>query len=149
MKFDEVDLKILRILREDCAQPFVLIAKKLGVSDGTIHHRVKRLKRLGAIKRFTIQLDPVKIGLGFVAFLLITTKPGLLTSVAQSLAKIANVLEIHEIHTYGDLLVKLQVSDNKELRHLLADEIKGIPGIIGSQLIAPLKVWKEELPSAQ
>ena len=60
---DKIDLEILKILSNDSKITFQDIAKKLDVSNTTIHVRVKRMQRLGVIKNFTITIDYNKLGL--------------------------------------------------------------------------------------
>ena len=40
---DEISLKILRILSKDSSLPIVEIAKQIGISDATVHLRIKHL----------------------------------------------------------------------------------------------------------
>jgi len=144
---DDVDKKIIGILREDCLTPFVKIARSLSVNEGTIRHRIKKLTRHGIIKGFTIATDPKILGLGAVAFVVVTVSPGQLQQVAQELAKIPRILEIHEVHTYGDLLLKVRAPSFGDIARILSDDIKTIEGVISSQVISVLNVWKDELVS--
>ena len=48
---------IINILREDSSMPFIEIAKKIGISDGTVHIRVRKLIESGIISKFTISVD--------------------------------------------------------------------------------------------
>lgn len=144
---DEIDNLIIRTLRQDCLTPFVKIAKKLGVTEGTIRHRVKRLSQDGIIKRFTVATDPTLLGFGALAFVVVSISPGLVHHAAQELAKLPTVLEVHEVHTYGDLLIKIRASDLSETARILSDQIKTIHGVVGSQVIPVLNVWKDEMAS--
>ena len=54
---DEVGLRIIDMLDKDASMSFVEIAKQIGVSDATVHIRVKRLLEAGIINRFTLYLD--------------------------------------------------------------------------------------------
>lgn len=144
---DDMDRKIINVLRQDCLTPFVKIAKSVGVNEGTIRHRVKKLTKHGIIKRFTIATDPALIGLGAVAFVVVTVNPGQVQQVAQELAKIPYILEVHEVHTYGDLLLKVRAPSFGDIGHILANDIKTVEGVIGSQVISVLNVWKDEIVS--
>jgi len=62
MKLDEIDSKIIAMLQEDGRQSFSDIAKTVKRTEVTIRRRVKRLKDEGYIKRFTVVLDPMKVG---------------------------------------------------------------------------------------
>ncbi|GBC73468.1 Regulatory protein AsnC [archaeon HR05] len=143
---DEIDKSILSILHEDCLIPFVKIAKALNVNEGTIRHRVKRLVRSGIIKKFTIKVDPIMLGLGTLVLVIVVVSPGNVKYVAQELAKVPNVLEVLEVHTYGDLLLKVRGSNMQEIASILANQIKTIEGVISTQVISVLNVWKDEHP---
>jgi Lrp/AsnC family transcriptional regulator for asnA, asnC and gidA len=67
--------------------------------------------------------------------------------VAQELAKIPHILEIHEVHTYGDLLLKVRAPSFGDIANILANDIKTVEGVISSQVISVLNVWKDELIS--
>jgi Lrp/AsnC family transcriptional regulator for asnA, asnC and gidA len=62
MLLDNVNLQILDILAKNSLTPFVEIAKKIGVSDATVHVRVKRLIIEGIINKFTLSLDNNLLG---------------------------------------------------------------------------------------
>lgn len=142
---DDVDRKIINILRRDCLTPFVKIAKVLDVNEGTIRHRVKKLLSHGIIKHFTVVTDPSILGFGTLAFVVVTVNPGQVQQVASELAKLHNVLEVHEVHTYGDLLLKIRAPSLGDIAKILSNEIKTIEGVISSQVISVLNIWKEEL----
>lgn len=144
---DEIDRKIINTLREDCLTPFVKIAKMLGVNEGTIRHRVKKLTNYGIIKRFTVATDPALLGLGALAFVIVSVSPGQVHHVAQELVKLSAVMEVHEVHTYGDLLLKVRASDLSDIANILSNQIKTIEGVISSQVISVLNAWKDELAS--
>lgn len=74
-EIDELDLKILKLLEEDGRLAFMDIAKKLRLSESTIRKRVQALKDNGVIKRFTVEIDPAKIGLNTVAIVGIDVDP--------------------------------------------------------------------------
>ncbi len=139
---DEKDRKIINILREDCLTPFVKIADVIGVNEGTVRHRIKRLLKNGIIKQFTISTNPEKLGLKTVAFIFVTTSDKV-REIAERLVKVPNILEVHEVHSHGDLLLKIRASDPKEIADIISNKIKRIDGIRDTQVIYALNVWKE------
>lgn len=62
LKLDEIDHKILEILIENTRIPFTDIAKRLNISAGTIHVRVKKMEQIGLIKGSSLILDYNKLG---------------------------------------------------------------------------------------
>ena len=67
---DDVNLRIMDMLGRDSSTPFVEIAKQIGISDATVHIRVRRLISEGVINKFTISVDNDLLGYDHLAFLL-------------------------------------------------------------------------------
>jgi Transcriptional regulators len=141
---DDIDRSILSTLYENSITPFVRIAKMLNVNEGTIRHRVKRLIKYGVIKRFTVVIDPLALGLSAMVLVIVTVNPGSVNYVAKKIAEIPNVIEVLEVHTYGDLLLKLRGSSMNEIANIIANQIKTIEGVINTQVISVLNIWKDE-----
>ncbi|MGB0026783.1 MAG: AsnC family transcriptional regulator, partial [Nitrososphaeraceae archaeon] len=59
---DDINLKIIDILKKDASTSFVDIAKRIGVSDATVHIRVRRMIAAGIINKFTISVDNDLLG---------------------------------------------------------------------------------------
>src|ERR671923_840851 len=95
---DDVNLQIIDILGKDSSTPFVEIAKRVGISDATVHLRVRRLIAAGIITKFTISVDNNLLGYDHLAFMRINIKPGFADQVTEELSYIEEVLEIHEMH---------------------------------------------------
>ncbi|MFB6157595.1 MAG: Lrp/AsnC family transcriptional regulator [Haloferacaceae archaeon] len=51
---DELDRRILAILRRDARTPYTEIAEEVGTSEGTVRNRVERMLDEGVIERFTV-----------------------------------------------------------------------------------------------
>ena len=69
---DDVNLQIIDILAKDSSTAFVEIAKQIGISDATVHLRVRRLIAAGIITKFTISVDNNLLGYDHLAFMRIT-----------------------------------------------------------------------------
>ena len=66
---DEMDFKILSLLADNAQMPYTEVAKKAGISPGTVHARTKKMINLGLIKGATLKLDYSKIGWKMTIFL--------------------------------------------------------------------------------
>ncbi len=143
MKTDELDIRLLSLLQKDSSIPFVKIASSLHVTEGTVRNRIRRLRRIGAIKKFTVSVDPAAVGQTVLAFVLLNAAPGRLGDVAKRLASLEVVQEVHETHTYGDLLLKVRAKSPAELADILSNRIKTVSGVVGTQVIPVLNAWKE------
>ncbi len=128
-EIDELDLKILKLLEEDGRLAFMEIAKKLRLSESTIRKKVQALKEKGVIKRFTVEIDPAKIGLNTVAIVGIDVDPPKLLEVAQ---KLCEFKEIRCVATStGDHMIMTEIwtRNGRELTRLISEKIGPIEGI--------------------
>ncbi len=128
-EIDEIDQKILKLLEEDARLPFLEIAKKLKLSESTVRKRVQALKEKGVIKRFTVEIDPAKIGLNTVAIVGIDVDPPKLLEVAQ---KLCEFKEIRCVATStGDHMIMTEIwtKDGRELTRLISEKIGPIEGV--------------------
>ncbi|MDH5782716.1 MAG: Lrp/AsnC family transcriptional regulator [Candidatus Bathyarchaeota archaeon] len=143
MKLDEIDYKILEILRKDARTPFTEVGRDLGVSDATVHVRVNKMMDEGIIKRYTIVVDEEALGRKVRGFVLINANPGSLEGVANQLVENEKLSAVYEIHGPNDLIVKVEAGDLDEMRDTML-KIREIPNVATSELITVLKVWKEK-----
>ena len=88
---DEKDRKIISILQENSRIPYTEIAKKLGLTEATIRKRISELERSGVIKKYTIEVDPHKLGYKTVTILGMDVEPKYLLEAAKKLSEIENV----------------------------------------------------------
>ena len=61
-RLDPTDAKIISMLQKDGRRSFSEIAEAVNRTEVTIRRRVKKLQDEGYIKRFTVVLDPLKMG---------------------------------------------------------------------------------------
>ncbi|MBL7117863.1 MAG: Lrp/AsnC family transcriptional regulator [Candidatus Syntrophoarchaeum sp.] len=144
IELDEIDEKIIEMLQEDSRKTFVEIAKELGVSDPTIHVRVKKLQEAGVIEKFTAVLAPEKVEKGVAAFIEINVKPNMIEEIIRNLGRLDEVLEIHETFGEYDIIAKIRAKTNEDLRDLVVRKIRIIPNIVNTRVTTVLKTRKEE-----
>ena len=126
---DETDVKILEMLEEDGRRPFTEIAEKLKVSESAIRKRVSTLLSTGVIKKFTIRVDNVKMGLNTVAIVGIDVESDKMLEIAQLLC---NHMEVKCVATSsGDHMIMLEVwaRSGKELSKLISERIAKMDGV--------------------
>ena len=93
---DEIDHQILDVLIENARTPFTDIAKKLLVSAGTIHVRVKKMEDENIIQGSTLTLNYEKMGYSFIAHVgVFLEKTSLTQSVIDALRTIPNITDEH------------------------------------------------------
>jgi Lrp/AsnC family transcriptional regulator for asnA, asnC and gidA len=142
MELDEVDYKILETLKTDARTPFTEIGRELGISDATVHVRVKKMMDEGIIKKYTIEVGEEVFGKNVHGFVLINVTPGALAETVKQLAENEKVSEIYEIHGPNDLIAKVGAANLDDMRKLML-EIRETPNVTTTELITVLKRWKE------
>ena len=65
-KLDDTDRQILDMLIDNTRTPFSDIAKRLQISAGTVHVRVKKMEEAGIITGSSLTLDYKKLGLSLI-----------------------------------------------------------------------------------
>ena len=127
---DNLDLQILSILMEDATIPYTEIAKKLIVSGGTIHVRMKKMQDLDIIKGSHLMIDPQKIGYDICAFLGIFLEKGSqYKDAVENLRNIKEIVELHYCTGLYSMFAKIICRDTNHLRHVLNEDIQGVKGI--------------------
>ena len=76
LEIDNVDREIISILLEDAKTPYTEIAKKILVSGGTVHVRMKKLEAIGIVKGSSLVIDHAKMGYDLTAYLGIYLEKG-------------------------------------------------------------------------
>ena len=127
---DELDSKILSILAQDAKLSYAEIGKKLFVSPGTVHVRVKKLNDAKLIKGIRADLDYSKLGYDICAFLgVYLEKSDLYESVKAELSKIPEVVDAHYTTGVYGIFIKILCRDTEHLREVLSIKLQGIKGI--------------------
>jgi DNA-binding Lrp family transcriptional regulator len=129
MKLDDIDNQIISMLQEDGRRSFSDIAKAVGRTEVTIRRRVKRLKDAGYIKRFTVVLDPMKIGKSIRAIIRVKTAMKQATSVSKKLQKYKEVNEAYFLDGACGLIMMVTVDDLTELYQFLEKRLGSIEGV--------------------
>ena len=142
-KIDDVDLRILSLLQEDCRLSFNKIARKLGISVGTAFNRVKNLEKTGVLKRYTAILDSVKLGYSLTAIIMVQAEGTYLTDIENEIAKTANVVAVYDITGDYDATVIAKFKDRAGLNAFIKN-LLAIPHIRRTVTNVALNIIKED-----
>lgn len=138
-EIDKLDRDILRILILDAKTPYTDIAKRLIVSPGTIHVRMKRMERLGIVKGATLILDPARIGYDMTAFVgVYLVKGSAYSEVIQDVEGIPEIVEAHYTTGEYSIFAKIVCKNTDHLRHVINDKLQPINGISRTETIISL-----------
>ncbi len=139
-EIDDVDLKILSQLMIDAKTPYTEIAKKVFVSGGTVHVRMKKLEEMGVVKGTTLQLDYAKLGYDVTCFLgVYLEKSSLYDQVVKELKEVKEIVKIHYTTGNYNIFLKIHCRDTNHLREILHDKIQYIEGIERTETIISLE----------
>ena len=140
LEIDNIDLKILALLSEDAKIPYTEIAKKVYVSGGTVHVRMRKMEEMGIVRGTTLNMDYSKLGYDITAFLGIYLERGSLYDlVVDELKKVPEVVKIHYTTGNYSIFIKIHCRDTKHLREVLHDKIQKIEGIVRTETLISLE----------
>jgi len=126
---DEIDHQILQYLIKNCRTPFTEIAKKILVSAGTIHIRVKKMEEMGIIKGSTLVIDYDKMGYSFIAYVgLVTTNSKKVQDVIDEILKIPEVTVAHLTTGKFSVYCKIRAKDTKHAKEIIF-RLSDVPGV--------------------
>jgi len=129
-QIDKVDHQILSILMENATMPYTEVAKKVFVSTGTVHVRMKKLMDLGIVKGAQLVIDYTKLGYDITAFLgIYLQQSSFYDQAAAGLLSIPEVVSLHYTTGNYSMFVKLICKDTQHLREVLHDKIQKVGGI--------------------
>ncbi|MCC5921818.1 MAG: Lrp/AsnC ligand binding domain-containing protein [Cyclobacteriaceae bacterium] len=130
LEIDNTDYRILDELNQNAQRPYTEVAKKVFVSGGTVHVRMRKLQEQGIVKGSTLVLDYEKLGYDIISFLgIYLEKSSLYMEVLDQLKKIPEVVEMHYTTGKYNIFVKLLCKDTRHLKNVLHDKIQRIDGI--------------------
>jgi Lrp/AsnC family transcriptional regulator for asnA, asnC and gidA len=146
VEIDKKDLKILEILKENGDLTVRQIASRTLLPITTVHNRIRRMKSLGIIRRFTIELDHSKMGKTLSAYVLARVDSKYLKNMRMSQHDLARDLkkldfvERADIVTGSiDIIALIRVKDVEELDRVVIDRLRDVQGIESTETLVILR----------
>jgi Lrp/AsnC family transcriptional regulator for asnA, asnC and gidA len=140
LQFDKLDLQIIQHLMEDATISYADLGKKLFVSGGTIHVRIKKLQEAGVVKGTQLKVELRKMGYDVIAFIGIYLKESsLYDTVAKELKKIPEVVRLNYTTGNYSMFAEIVCKDITQLRHVLHDELQKVKGIERTETLISLE----------
>lgn len=137
---DPIDEKIISILKINSRQPFVEIAKEIGLSESAIRRRVKNLMDTKIIKRFTVELDN-KNRTSAITLISVTSTSDTST-VSTALMSLNGVEVIYEITGQYDIAAIISSSSVAEINHCI-DDVRRIEGVSDTNTVIVLRTMHQ------
>jgi DNA-binding Lrp family transcriptional regulator len=125
---DDVDRQLIALLRADARTPVATLAKRLGVSRGTVQNRIERLMRHGEVLGFTLRLPPQAEAQRVRAVMAIAVEGERSSAVVAALRGFPEIEAVHTTNGRWDLLAELSADSLAAFSRAL-DGIRQIKGI--------------------
>lgn len=129
MSIDGLDARLIALLAADPRIGVLEASRRLGVARGTAQARLERLQRIGVIVGFGPELDPAALGFTVMAFATLQISQGRGQMVAEHLAGIDEVLEVHTITGDADMLARIVARSHDDLQQVI-DRLVAHPDIV-------------------
>ncbi|POX40656.1 AsnC family transcriptional regulator [Streptomyces sp. Ru73] len=138
---DEIDHRLLRLLREDGRRTFSEMSAEVGLSVAAVKRRVDRLRDIGVITGFAAQIDQSKLGWGIEAF--VELRYAGTTRVNEIVRSAYNVPEVQAVFTIAgdpDALIQVRVRDIAHLQQVI-DGLRSAGRVTGTKTLMVLGSW--------
>lgn len=130
LNLDKLDLQIISEMMEDAQISYADLGKKLFVSGGTIHVRIKKLQEHGIVKGTKLNVDLKALGYDITAFVgIFLEKSSLYDTVAKDLRKIPEIVRLNYTTGNYSMFIEVVCKDINQLRFVLHDALQKIKGI--------------------
>lgn len=141
IQLDTKDKKILNILQENSRASYTYIAGELGVSEATVRYRVKNLVDKGVINKFTVLLDPKKIGYPTTGILMVKIAPDNFEKTSEQISDLSETYHVFQ-NTGEYNLVAVVHAHNLEHLSDLRKRVEMMPGVRDVSLSAATRLIK-------
>ena len=143
---DGIDARIISALGADGRRSYAEVGAEVGLSTAAVHERVKKMLDKGVIRRFSISVDPERVGLNFTAFVAIRNDGGIhCRDVAPRLRAMPQVEELHSVAGEYDFLAKIRTTHARALEDVIY-QIKAIEGVARTTSTVVLNTEFEDRP---
>ena len=139
-EIDNTDIKILEILRDGAKKPFTEVARRVNVSQGTVHVRMTKLEEAGIVEKTTLKLNYARLGYDITAFIgIFLEKSALYDKVVAKLKEIQEITSIHYTTGNYSMFVKIHCRDTNHLKEVLHDKMQQVDGIERTETMISLE----------
>ena len=139
LNLDKLDLQIIHEMLENADISYAELGKKLFVSGGTIHVRIKKLEECKVVRGKKMHVDLKLLGYDITAFVgIYLEKSSLYDAVAKDLEKIPEIVRLSYTTGNYSMFLEIVCKDINQLRRVLHDELQKIKGIERTETIISL-----------
>ena len=140
LNLDKLDLQIIQEMMTDAEISYADLGKKLFVSGGTIHVRIKKLEEAGIVKGTRLSVDMKLLGYDVIAFIgIYLEKSSLYDVVAKELHRIPEIVRLNYTTGNYSMFAEVICRDINQLRYVLHDQLQKIKGIERTETLISLE----------
>ena len=140
-QLDKTDQAIVSHLQYDGRMPFTEIAAKLGVSEGAVRRRVKRMTDQGALQIVGI-VEPQLLEWNAAGMIGVSVHAGQVEAVGEQIAQFPEVTYLFMASGGFDLFVEVFCRDRQHFVSFLSDKLQQVPGVERTETFMILKFFK-------
>ncbi|MFB7455934.1 Lrp/AsnC family transcriptional regulator [Streptomyces sp. NPDC056188] len=140
-ELDDLDHAIITALEQDGRRAFREIARSLGVSEGTVRARFRRLEEAGVLK-IAAFADPGRFRAGRLALLFLRVAPEHHEAVVAALCARSEVSYVSTMLGRLDVFAQVLVADDNELWTFLQREVRPLEGVLETEAVLEVAVHK-------
>jgi len=135
------DFELIKLLMKNSRTPYVKLGELLGVSETAIRKRVRKLEEEGVIRRYTIEVDPKKLGFKVNALIGLDTVPERFIAVIEELKAMEEVLGLYSASGDHMILLECWFKDSDELTRFVKrlESIRGVTRVCPAIILEKLK----------
>lgn len=132
---DDVDRRLIALLREDGRRSVNELAEAAGVSRANAYQRLGRLRKDGVILGFTVRTDAHRLGLGVAALIIVRSEQRSWREVRDELRELPGAEYVALTAGGFDFVVLVRVSDVETLRDVVLERLQAMDGVRSTETI--------------
>ena len=140
LNLDKLDMQIINDMMQDAEISYAELGKKLFVSGGTIHVRIKKLQESKIVTGTRLTVNLKELGYDVIAFIgIFLEKSSLYDTVAKELRKIPEIVRLNYTTGNYSMFAEIVCKDINKLRYVLHDKLQNVKGIERTETLISLE----------
>ncbi len=135
---DDTDLEVIRHLHEDARMSISEVAYRVGISRANAYARLRRLRRSGVVRRFTVEVDHAALGLDVTALVLLDVEQPRWADARDAIGEVPAVVYAGMASGDHDFVVLVRARDITAIRDVVLRDLRSIPGVRTSRTVLML-----------
>ncbi|MGH2812051.1 MAG: Lrp/AsnC family transcriptional regulator [Actinomycetota bacterium] len=131
VELDDIDFRLLEVLRNKGRIPMSSLADAVGIGRATTYNRLEKLRASGVLEGFSAQVNAERIGLGISAFIEVSTQQPQLSKFIDEIKDMPQIQYAARVTGGQDVLLLVRVPDIATLRDGILDRLHALPMVSG------------------